>query len=147
MKFLLSYQLNCNKKIAILFLVNRVYDKTRKLMSNSIKKINRRTRGENCWIIPLGLLLKDYSITFISPSANSFFLAELLISFQTIEIVLTVVVIIIILIIKSFCWSVNNTCDARRVCIQDSLTRKERWRNVQKYNRDLCGSFGASWDW
>ena len=30
------------------FLVNRVYDKTRKLMSNSIKKINRRTRGENC---------------------------------------------------------------------------------------------------
>lgn len=30
------------------FLVNRVYDKTRKLMSNSIKTINRRTRGENC---------------------------------------------------------------------------------------------------
>ena len=30
------------------FLVNRVYDKTRKLMSNSIKTINRRTQAENC---------------------------------------------------------------------------------------------------
>ena len=90
------------KKSQSFFLVNRVYDKTRKLMSNSIKTINRRTRGENCWIIPLGLLLKDYSITFTLPSANSFFLVELLISFQTIEIVLTVVVIIIILIIKNF---------------------------------------------